>query len=163
MNMRIGFAFIGATLGAIVVSEPVRADMIARYECSTAGFFSQEPIGDRSDHNLSAQDYVCVGVEGMLKGAVYSASNVVDWDGSKGTIVIGGGVHRLPGSRLVTQLTEGTVQTVMKDGKPVGAASSGKGIVRFSSGAFAALNGKAVHFVTTPLNPIRFNLEFTAD
>ena len=163
MSRRIGIALISATLGTIVVSQPVRADMIARYECSTAGFYSQEPIGDHPDHNLVAQDYVCVGIDGLLKGAVYSASNAVEWDGPKGAIVFGGGVHRIPGGRLVTQLIEGSAKPVMKDGKPVGVESSGKGTVKFASGLYAGLTGKTVRFVTTPVNPIRFNLEFTAD
>lgn len=163
MNRHVPTMLAGATLCVVAASQPARADMIARYECSTAGFYSQEPIGDRPDHNLVTQDYVCVGVDGLLKGAVYSASNAVVWDGPKATIVSGGGVHRIPGGRLVTQLVEGSAQAVMKDGKPVGVESSGKGIVKFASGAFAALNGKTVRFVTTPINPIRFNLEFTAD
>ncbi|BAR55162.1 hypothetical protein ACVIWV_000268 [Bradyrhizobium diazoefficiens] len=163
MNKRTVITLIGAAFGLIAVSQPARADMIARYECSTAGFYSQEPIGDRPDHNLVTQDYVCVGVDGLLKGAVYSASNAVEWDGPKATIVFGGGVHRIPGGRLVTQLIEGSAQAVMKDGKPIGVESSGKGIVKFGSGPFAGLSGKSVKFVTTPVNPIRFNLEFTAD
>ena len=162
MNRCTLTALVGSTLVMIAV-QPARADAIARYECSLAGFFTQEPIGDHPDHNLVAQDYVCVGVEGLLKGAVYSASNVVEWEGPKATMVIGGGVHRIPGGRLVTQLTEGSAQAVMKDGKLVGVESLGKGIVKFASGPFAGLNGKTVGFVTKPINPIRFNLEFTAD
>ncbi len=163
MNRRTAAMLVGAALCVAAVSQPARADMIARYECSTAGFYSQEPIGDRPDHNLVAQDYVCVGVDGPLKGAVYSASNAVEWDGPKATIVFGGGVHRIPGGRLVTQLIEGSAQAVMKDGKPVGVESSGKGIVKFASGPYAGLSGKTVRFVTTSVNPIRFNLEFTVD
>ncbi|QDP23750.1 hypothetical protein [Bradyrhizobium cosmicum] len=163
MNGRTLTTLAGATLGMIAASQPARADMIARYECSTAGFYSQEPIGDRPDHNLVAQDYVCVGVDGLLKGAVYSASNAVEWDGPKATIVFGGGVHRIPGGRLVTQLIEGTAHVVMKDGKPVGVESSGRAAIKFASGPFAGLSGKSVRFVTTPVSPIRFNLEFTAD
>ena len=155
-------ALVGSTL-VMMAFQPARADMLARYECSIAGFVTQEPIGDRPDHNLVAQDYVCVGVEGALKGAVYSASNVVEWDGPKATMVLGGGVHRIPGGRLVTQLAEGAAQAVIKDGRVVGVESSGKGRIKFASGQFAALNGKTVHFVTTPINPIRFNLEFSAD
>jgi len=163
MKTRIVVALVGAALGVIAVSQPVRADVIARYECSTAGFYSQEPIGDRPDHNLVVQDYVCVGVEGLLKGAVYSASNAVEWDGPKAAIVFGGGVHRIPGGRVVTQLIEGSAQAVMKDGKPVGVESSGKGLVKFASGPYAALSGKTVRFVTTTINPIRFTLEFTTE
>jgi hypothetical protein len=163
MTKRSIVTLAGAALCVIATGELARADMIARYECSTVGFFSQEPLGDRADHNLSAQDYACVGVDGLLKGAVYSASNVVEWDGAKGSIMLGGGVHRIPGGRVVTELTEGAASAVTKEGKPVGVASSGKGIVRFASGAFAGLNGKTVRFTTTPINPIRFNLEFTTD
>jgi len=163
MKKRSVTVLVGAALGVIAVSQPVRADLIARYECSIAGFYSQEPIGDRPDHNLVVQDYVCVGVDGLLKGAVYSASNTAEWDGPKAAIVFGGGVHRIPGGRVVTQFIEGTAQAVTKDGRPVGVESSGKGIVKFASGPYAGLNGKTVRFVTTAINPIRFNLEFTTE
>jgi hypothetical protein len=163
MNRHTVTTLVGAALCVAAVSLPARADVIARYECSTAGFYSQEPIGDRPDHNLVTQDYVCVGVDGLLKGAVYSASNAVEWDGPKATIVFGGGVHRIPGGRVVTQLIEGSAHAVMKDGKPVGVESSGKGIVKFASGSYAGLSGKTVRFTTATINPIRFSLEFTAD
>ena len=163
MNKRFVATIVGAAFAIVAACQPARADMIGRYECSISGFYSQEPIGDRPDHTLMAQDYVCVGVEGLLKGAVYSAANAIEWDGPKGTIVFGGGMHRIPGGRLVTQLVEGTAQATVKDGRPVGVESSGRGVVKFASGSFAGLNGKSVKFSTTPVNPIRFNLEFTSD
>ncbi len=49
----------------------------------------------------------------------------------------------------------------MKDGKLIGNEASGKGIVKFASGAFAAPSSKTIKFVTKPVNPIRFNVEFT--
>jgi hypothetical protein len=49
----------------------------------------------------------------------------------------------------------------MKDGKFVGNETSGKGIIKFASGPFAALSGKTIKFVTEPVNPIRFTVEFT--
>jgi hypothetical protein len=79
----------------------------------------------------------------------------------KGTFLIGSGVHRLPGRRAVMQMIEGTASTVMKDGKFVGNETSGKGIIKFASGPFAALSGKTIKFVTEPVNPIRFTVEFT--
>jgi hypothetical protein len=135
--------------------------MIARYECGVVGFPSQEPIGDRADHNLSTVEYSCVGVDGLLKGAVYTASNTVEWDGPRGTFLIGGGVHRIPGGRAVTQMIGATASVVLKEGRVVGIESSGTGIVKFASGSFAALSGKTVKFVTKPVNPIRFTVEFT--
>ena len=150
-----------SVLGVIATGSLARADTIAHYECAVVGFPSPEPIGDRSDHNLVTLEYSCVGVDGLLKGAVYTASNTVEWDGPKGTFLIGSGVHRIPGGRAVLQMIEGTASTVMKDGKLIGNETSGKGIVKFASGPFAALSGKTIEFVTKPVNPIRFTVEFT--
>ena len=52
---------------------------------------------------------------------------------------------------------------VMKDGRFVGNEASDKGIVKFASGSFAALNGKQVKFTSTPISPIRFALELTTE
>jgi len=139
------------------------ADTVARYECNMVDFFTQEPIGDRADHMLSLLQYSCVGVDGLLKGALYSGSNTVEWDGPKGKIIVGGGIHRNPGGRAVTELTEGVVSVVMKDGKFVGNEATGKGIVKLASGSFAALNGKQIKFISTPISPIRFALELTTE
>jgi hypothetical protein len=51
----------------------------------------------------------------------------------------------------------------MKDGKPAGNESSGKGLFKFASGTLAALSGKAVRFETKPTGVGRFSIEFTAD
>lgn len=148
-------------LAATATGSAARADMIAHYECAVVGFPFPDPVGDRPDHNLLTVEYSCLGTEGMLKGAVYTASNTVEWDGPKGTFLIGGGVHRIPGGRAVTQATEGTASPVMRDGKPVGNETSGKGIIKFASGSLAALAGKTIHFVTKPISPIRFTIDFT--
>lgn len=59
------------------------------------------------------------------------------------------------------QVIEGTASTVVKDGRLVGNETTGKGIVKFASGPFAALSGKTIKFATKPVNPIRFTVEFT--
>ena len=61
------------------------------------------------------------------------------------------------------ELTEGVASVVMKDGRFVGNEASDKGIVKFASGSFAALNGKQVKFTSTPISPIRFALELTTE
>ena len=150
-------------LAISATTQIARADMIARYECNMVDFATQEPIGDRADHTLSFLHYSCVAVDGLLKGALYTGSNTVEWDGVTGRIIVGGGIHRIPGSRLVTQLTEGAVSIVMKDGKFAGNDASGKGTIKFASGAYAALNGKQMKFASTPISPIRFALELTTE
>ena len=59
--------------------------VIVRYECSIMGSSTPEPIGDRSEHNLINYQPSCLGVDGPMKGAVYTAGQVSEWDDSKGT------------------------------------------------------------------------------
>lgn len=162
MNCRAA-TLLCSILTVLIGSQAAHANTIGRYECNMVNFFTQEPMGDRPDHNLSLLQYSCIGVDGLLKGALYSGSNTIEWDGTKGRIIVGGGIHRIPGGRLVTELTEGSVIAVMKDGKLIGTESSGKGIVKLAVGPFATLNGKTVKFSTTPISPIRWMLELTAE
>ena len=92
---------------------------------------------------------------------MHTASSISEWDGQQGTFLIGGGILRSPGGLAVTQITEGTGTVVMKDGKPVGTASSGKGVFKFASGTLAALSGKVFKFASKPISILRFDLEFT--
>jgi hypothetical protein len=48
----------------------------------------------------------------------------------------------------------------MKDGKPIGAESTGKTVFKFASGSLAALSGRTVNFTTKPVGLGRFELEF---
>ena len=161
MLKRIISTFAFSMFGVIAAGSLAHADTIAHYECAVVGFSGPEPIGDRPDHNLLTAEYSCVATDGLLKGAVYTASNAVEWDCPKRTFLIGSGVHRIPGGRAVLQMIEGTASAVMKDGKLIGSETSGKGIVKFASGPFAALSGKTIKFVTEPVNPIRFTIDFT--
>ena len=162
MNNRIALFFC-SILAILIGAQTARADILARYECNMVDFFTQEPMGDRPNHNLSFLQYSCVGVDGLLKGVLYSGSNTVEWDGLKGKIIVGSGIHRIPGGRLVTELTEGSVIAVMRDGKLIGDESSGNGVVKLASGPFATLNGKAIKFSSAPISPIRWMLELTAE
>ena len=137
------------------------ADTIARYECNVVGTATPEPVGDRNGHGIMTLQYSCFAVDGLMKGAVYTGSTITEWDGPKGTYLFGGGAHRVPGGHGVSQATEGTGAVIMKDGKPVGFETSGKGIFKFASGTIAALSGRAINFVTKPTGPGRFSLEIT--
>ena len=137
-----------------------RADTIGRYECNVVGNGSAEPLGDRDGHSLTSIQFSGVGIDGLLKGAVYSAINVSEWDGAKGAFLLAGGTHRSAGGFAVTQMLEGAGSVVMKDGKPAGTESSGKAIFKFASGTLAAISGKTVKFTSKPTGVGRFELEF---
>ena len=161
MKKRVIAMFVCSTLGSMGAGGFALAETIGRYECSVIGVTSQEPIDSQAGHFLADVEYSCFGVDGPLKGVVHTASSASEWADSKGTFLIGGGIHRALGALAVTQITEGTGSVVMKNGKPVGTESSGKGVFKFASGTFAALSGKVFKFATKPTGLGRFDMEFT--
>jgi hypothetical protein len=136
------------------------ADPIGRYECNIVGIGNPEPLGDRAGHGLVSYQFSCYGVEGILKGAVYSAVHVSEWEGQQGNFLLAGGVHRIAGGFAVTQMTEGAATVIMKDGKPAGVTGSGKAVFELGSGSLAALSGKAVKFTSKSTGVNRFELDF---
>ncbi|MBR0801849.1 hypothetical protein JQ615_41710 [Bradyrhizobium jicamae] len=159
MKLRVSLcvvSFLSST--GLAIAEP-----IGRYECSIVGQVNQQPIGDKEGHRLVDLLSSCVGVDGLFKGATYSASSVSEWDGMKGTYVGGTGVVRSPGGLAVNQITEGVGSVVMKDGKPAGSEGSGKGLFKFASGTLAALSGKSVRWEARPIGFNRYSLEVTTD
>jgi len=163
MDKRIIVTVVCSTLGLINASGFALAETVGRYDCSVIGTASLDPIGDKDGHGLATVQYSCFGVEGMLKGALYSGSSTSEWDGPQGTYLSGGGIVRAAGGLAVTQLTEGVGSAVMKDGKPAGREASGKGLFKFASGTLAALSGKALRFEAKPAGFNRFSLEVTTD
>jgi len=150
-----------SVLSLIGAVEAAHSDIIGRYECNVLGVSTPEPIGDRPGHGLAQYQYSCVGVEGLLKGAVYSAMNVSEWDGPNGKLILVGGVHRTPGGLAVTQMQEGAVTIEMKDGKAVGLTGSGKAIIKFASGTLAGLSGKTLKFANKSIGFNRFDIEWS--
>jgi len=161
MTKRFIATFVCSALGLIGAGGFALADTIARYECNVIGTATPEPLGDRNGHGVLAVQYSCFAVDGVMKGAVFTGTNVTEWDGPKATYLFSGGVHRLAGGIAVSQGTEGTGSIVMKDGKPIGFETSGKAAFKFASGTIAALSGKAFSLVTKPIGLGRFTLELT--
>jgi hypothetical protein len=163
MDKRILITAVCFTLGLISASGFARAETVGRYECSVVGAVSQEPIGDKDGHRITGVQYSCSGMEGLVKGAVYSGSSTSEWDGPQGTYLSGGGTVRAAGGLAVTQITEGKGSAVMKDGKPAGSQGSGKALFKYASGTLAPLSGKMVRWETKPMGFGLFSIELTDD
>lgn len=160
MKNRFTTTLMCSALVSMVATGLACADPIGRYECNVVGIGSPEPLGDRPGHGLMSYQFSCYGVDGMLKGAVYSAVHVSEWDGPQGTFLLAGGVHRIADGFAVTQMAEGSASVIMKDGKPNGVTGSGKAIFKLGSGSLAALSGKTVKFTSRSMGANRFELEF---
>lgn len=163
MRKTFMFTVAAPTLVFISTCGVAQAETVGRYECNIVGTASQEAIGDHDGHRISSVQYACVGVDGLLKGALYTGSSTSEWDGPKGQYMNGIGVVRAPNGIVVTQVTEGTGSVVMKDGKPIGSEASGKALWQFASGVFAPLSGKTVRWAVQPAGFNRFSLEVTTD
>jgi len=161
MRRRMMVIVIGSALGLIAANESAQAGLLARYECNVIGPSIPEPIGDRSGHNLAVTQFSCLAVEGEMKGAVYTATNVAEWDGPKAVYQFAGGVHRIAGGFAVTQMTEGGATVIMKDGQPVGSEGAGKAVIKYAAGTLAAYAGKPVAFTNKSAGLGHFILEFT--
>ncbi|MGY4622591.1 hypothetical protein [Bradyrhizobium sp. USDA 4486] len=163
MTKRFVVTVMYSALCLISATGFAQAETIGRFECNVLGAVSQDAIGDKDGHLIRSVQYSCLGVEGLLKGALYSGSSTSEWDGAQGTYFTGGGIVRAAGGLAVTQLTQGTGTVMMKDGKPAGVESSGKGVFKFASGTLAALSGKADRWEAKPTGFNRFTLELMPD
>lgn len=163
MNKRFTVAVLYSSLGVISASGVAMSEPIGRFECGVVGPVSQEPIGDRDGHRIVTVQFSCLGVDGLMKGALYSGLSTSEWDGSQGKYYTGGGTVRTVGGLAVTLLTEGVGTAIMKDGKPAGTEASGKGVFKFASGTLAALSGKTDRWQARPAGFGRFTLEVMTD
>ena len=151
---------LASAFGLIGAGGSAHADSIGRYECNIVGAVGLEPIGDRTGHLLRSYDYSCAGVDGVFKGAVFTALTVSEIDGSQVTFHMTGGVHRIAGGLAVGQLLDGTGSTVVQEGSPTRATASGHMIFKFATGKLAALSGKTLKWAAKPIGYNRFELEY---
>jgi hypothetical protein len=165
MSKRFIATFVCSALGLTGASGFALAETFGRYECSVIGTIGKDPIVTQAGHVLVSLEYSCVGVDGIMKGDVHTASSASEWIGPKGTFLRGGGVHRAPEGLAVSVITEGTGWVVKPSDTeyagPAGTESAGKAIFKFASGNLAALSGKTFKFATKPTAPNRFVMEFT--
>jgi hypothetical protein len=146
-----------ATVAIVGVNSVARADMIGRYECTSTGAPVIDAIGDQPAHILSAGQFTCVGVDGLLKGATYTGFANSEWSGQNGTWITGGGVHRIPGGIAVQQLIDGTGLAAA----PGQYDASGTGTIKFASGSLSGLAGKTLKWTSKSAGVGRSILEFT--
>jgi hypothetical protein len=150
---------LGAAASLAAAAGPVHAELIGRYECNIVGTLGQEPIGDRPGHMLVSFQYSCYGVDGLLKGALYTASVASEWENQKGVYLYGAGIHRMTDGLAVIQLVDGTGSVVMQDGTPAISQAKGKVVFKLASGSLTPLAGKTVDFTARLTGPGHFIYE----
>ncbi|MGC2776272.1 MAG: hypothetical protein WA418_11645 [Bradyrhizobium sp.] len=161
MTMSHRICAAGLALGLVAGLGAARADTIARYDCTIVGTMGLEPIGDRPGHMLVSFQYSCVGTDGLMKGAIYTANVASEWENQKGTYLYGAGIHRMTDGYAVAVLAEGTGSVVMKNGTPAISEATGKVVFKLASGNFAALAGRTANFSAKLVGPGHLIYELT--
>jgi hypothetical protein len=127
--------------------------------CQNVGNTAAEPFGD--GRAMMNNVYSCAITGGAFEGTVVTGSNYWEIRGGEWTLLTGNGAIRKPGAFAVYQITDATLTVVMKDGKPAGWTSSGRGRYQTASGSLAQVAGKSFTWKGAAIRPGFSSLDWT--
>ncbi len=131
--------------------------------CTFHGWLARDPIGDREGHGLQVSAATCAVTGGVLDGTVETHHAIYEHDKGAASQHAADSVFRKPGARAVARMTSGTLEIVMKDGKPAGWTASGKGVWAMATGTAAPLAGKTFTYAARSTGPLSYVLESVLD
>lgn len=151
-----GIALAVCATGASAGSEHTAA-------CYNTGLNAPEQLGDRNGHMLQVSTGTCLETGGGLEGMVTTQNTLWEHDPSGSKILSGDGVGRRPGGLVAYRLLEGSMQMIMKEGKPTGWIAKGKGVYTLATGDVAHLAGKTFTWTTKPMGSRRYQIDAIVD
>ncbi len=153
------------SLSALALSLAItsaKAQEVNRETCQQVGSAPQEPIGDREGHAISTQTELCKVTEGPLKGGTRTGYTIWEWDGPKAKLLANQGAVRAPTGFLVYEGGDGTIEMIMKDGKPTGWTASGGGVTStLATGSVANRLGHPGVWSAKSTGPLEWEFEYT--
>jgi hypothetical protein len=159
--------FIGlpATALALAAFAPgAMAQEVIKFSCQVVGGSgTPEPLGDREGHNITVLTASCRSAGGVLDGALTTAQEIWEWDGTNAKMLLESGVIRKPGALATFELTEGKLALTVTDGKVTGFTASGKGRWPTATGTAASLAGKSGTFKSWPTGAGQWEADWTVD
>ncbi len=157
-----GLAFASLVFAAFAPS--AMAQEVIKFSCQVVGGSgTPEPLGDREGHNITVLTASCRSAGGVLDGALTTAQEIWEWDGTNAKMLLESGVIRKPGALATFELTEGKLALTMTDGKVTGVTASGKGRWPTASGTAASLAGKSGTFKSWPTGAGQWEADWTVD
>jgi hypothetical protein len=131
----------------LIACSAASAEMTFKSHCQTFGTAPLELLGDREGHAIAVGHFTCRVDGGPIDGAVWTGSQVYEWDGPNAVGRGGFGVFRLSGSFAVYSSTEVKVSLNLSDGRVTGFTGSGRGMFSVGTGAASVLAGKSYTYV----------------
>jgi hypothetical protein len=147
------FGSLSAIAFALAVPSATAQELHGHNVCRGVGPSTPEQLGDREGHALSIGQESCQTTEGPAAGAVVTGTSMWEWDGPKAKELSGYGVARMPGPTFAYQITDGTLEVTMTDGKPSGWTASGHAIATLATGSWASFNGKKGEWTAKSTGP----------
>ncbi len=152
-----------ATLVFAALAPSALAQEVMKFSCQAVGGIAPEPLGDREGHNITVITASCRSAGGVLDGALTTAQEIWEWDGTNAKMLLESGVIRKPGALATLELTEGKLALTMTDGKVTGFTASGKGRWPTATGTAASLAGKSGTFKSWPTGAGQWEAEWTVE
>jgi hypothetical protein len=158
------FSSVAAAALALAAFAPSAiAQEVMKFTCQAVGNIAPEPLGDREGHNITVLTASCRSAGGVLDGALTTAQEIWEWDGTNAKMLLESGVIRKPGALATFELTEGKLALTMADGKVTGFTASGKGRWPTATGTAASLAGKSGTFKSWPTGAGQWEAEWTVE
>ena len=165
--MKIFLRFSGlaaTTLIFAAFAQSAIAQEVMKFSCQVVGGSgTPEPLGDREGHNITVLTASCRSAGGVLDGALTTAQEIWEWDGTNAKMLLESGVIRKPGALATYELTEGKLELTMTDGKVTGFTASGKGRWPTATGTAASLAGKSGTFKSWPTGAGQWEADWTVE
>jgi hypothetical protein len=99
--MKIFLRFSGlaaTTLIFAAFAQSAIAQEVMKFSCQVVGGSgTPEPLGDREGHNITVLTASCRSAGGVLDGALTTAQEIWEWDGTNAKMLLESGVIRKPG------------------------------------------------------------------
>jgi|SRR6516164_3271033 hypothetical protein len=160
--LRFGGAATAALAFAAFAPSAI-AQEVMKFTCQAVGTIAPEPLGDREGHSITVLTASCRSAGGVLDGAVTTAQEIWEWDGTNAKMLLESGVIRKPGALATFELTEGKLALTMTDGKVTGFTASGKGRWPTATGTAASLAGKSGTFKSWPTGAGQWEADWTVE
>jgi len=155
------FGSLSAIAFALAVPSAAAQEIHGHNVCREVGGFTPEQLGDWEGHALSIGEASCQTTEAPGSGAVDTETAMWEWDGPKAKALSGSGVVRKPGATFAFQVTDGTLEVTMTDGKPSGWTASGHAIATLATGSWAFFIGKKGEWTSKSTGPNVFEADWS--
>lgn len=134
-----------------------------RLLCTIVGNNQPEPLSDKPGHTMATVNFSCRVENGVLDKGTATGHQIYEYNGPSAVGRAGIGVVRHPEGVWVWVNDQMKTDLQMKDGKLIGARSTGQGTVTMGSGKAKDMEGKKFNYESRLAGPGVLQVDATFD